>query len=133
MAFSSRIASFVLSWTMSLDRRLAEGAEHAPAEAADEALDADEADALDLAGGAVEEPHAGAAEDLPHLVDMAAFVVVVAEDGDHRHRAVTQILGEDLGLLRLAEIGEVAGQHEHVGGLGDLGEELADRAPPGPP
>ena len=102
------------------------GAEHAPAEAADESLDADEADAVDLAGLAVEQLHAGArAGCVAHLLDMAAFVIVVAEHGDDRDRAGLQILGQDLGLLRLAEIGEVAGEHEHVGGLGDLGEEVA--------
>jgi hypothetical protein len=41
----------------------------------------------------------------------------------HRDRAGAQILGEDLGLAGLAEIGQVAAQSEHVGHFRNLGEQ----------
>ena len=57
------------------------------------------------------------------LVGHAAFVIVVAEHRDDRDGAGAQILGEDLGLADLAEIGEVAGEREHVGDLRNLLEQ----------
>ena len=84
-----------------LDRRLAERAELAAAEAADEALDAGEADALDHHRLLAEHGHAGllagcaaTSSGWPHSI------IVVAEHGDDRDRAGAQVLGEDLGLAR---------------------------------
>ncbi len=62
----------------------------------------------------------GAVQDSRHLFGLAAFVIVIAEHADDRDRAGAQILGEDLGLAGLAEIGEVAAQGEHVRGFGNL-------------
>ncbi len=108
-----------------LDDRLAERRELAAAEAAEESLHAGKADALDLDRLLVEHGHAGIAEDRADLLRLAAFVIVVAEHADDRDRASADVLGEDLRLPRLAEIGEVAAQHQHVGVVGDFGEQLA--------
>ena len=57
----------------------------------------------------------GFVKDLADLLGLAAFVIVVAEHAEHRDRAGADVLGEDLRFARLAEIGEVAAQHEDVG------------------
>ena len=56
---------------------------------------------------------------------LSALVIVVAEHADDRDRAGADVLGEDFGLARLAEIGEVAAKHEHVGDARDFREHLA--------
>jgi hypothetical protein len=106
-----------------LDRLLAERAELAAAEAADETLGAGEADPVDHRRLLAEHEHAGRPHDPDHLVGAAEFIIVIAQHADHRDRAVAQILGQDLGFLYLAEIGEVAAQGQHVRFLRNLGEE----------
>ena len=82
-ADSSFSASSRHSWTNFLMMLFAPRAERAPAEAAGEALDAGEADAVDLGRVAVEHGDAGVGEDLLDLVLLARLVVVVAEHADH--------------------------------------------------
>ena len=68
-----------------LDDRLAPRAERALAEAAAESLDAGDADAVQLARVAVEHVEAGLGENLPHLVGLSRFEIVIAEHGGHRN------------------------------------------------
>jgi hypothetical protein len=53
---------------------------------------------------------------------------VVAQHRDDRHRDPRQLVGQHLGLLGQAVVGEVAAQQQRVGGLGGLREEAAQRA-----
>ena len=39
---------------------------------------------------------------------------------EHRDRTRSDVLGEDLGLALLAEIGEIAAQQQHICGIADL-------------
>ena len=73
----------------------------------------------------VEHDHARAVKDLADLLRLAAFVIVIAEHAEHRDGAGLDVLGEDLRLAGLAEIGEVAAQQQHVGMARDFGEQLA--------
>ena len=94
-----------------LDDRLAERRQLAAAIAADETLHAGEPDALDLVRLFVQHDHSGLTQDSRDFFGLAAFVIVVAEHSEHGNRARADVFGEDLGLARLAEIGEVAAQH----------------------
>ena len=114
----------------SLDGGLAPGAQRTPAEAAGEALDAGDAHALDLARLAIEHAHPGLGERLAHDLRRAGFVVVVAQDGHHRHLHQRELVGEHVRLFGGAVVGEVPAQQQHVGRLGRLGEEGA-QAPRG--
>ncbi len=107
-----------------LDRRFAEGAEHMAAEAAGKALDAGKTDAVDLDRLTFQKMHARTLDDRRHLVHMAAFVIVVAEHADDGDGAGAQVGREQFRLGRFAEIGQVAGEDENVGSMGDLGEEI---------
>ena len=91
-------------------------------------FDAREADALYLRGFAVEHGHAGVGEDLADFLRLAPFVVMVSEHGDHRnfHRR-GQLARQDPRLIRKAVVGEVAAQHQHVGGVADLAEQWLKR------
>src|SRR5262249_14940726 len=60
-----------------LDDVFAPGAEGGPAETAGEALHTREADALDLAGVAVEHAHTGVEEDFPNLVLLTGLEIVI--------------------------------------------------------
>src|SRR3546814_17760169 len=102
-----------------LDRGLAEEAELAPAEASDEALHAGEPDPLYLDGLLTQHGDARAVKDVGDLLGLAAFIIMVAEDGAERDRAGGQTLGKDLGFLCLSAVGEVAAQGAHAGPLGD--------------
>ena len=82
-AASSFSASFDRLVHELLDDRLAPRTERAPAEAAAEPLHAGDADALQLAGVAVEHDQPGVDEDLADLVGFARLEVVIAE---HRRR-----------------------------------------------
>lgn len=55
-------------------------------------LYADKADAVDLAALSIEQTHSGASQDLPDLLRMAGFTVVVAQHTDHRNGASAQLL-----------------------------------------
>jgi hypothetical protein len=92
----------------------------APAEAADEALGAREPHAFDHRRLLVEMGDSRGLEDAHDFVRLSRLVIVVAEHGDDGDGAGAQILGEDLRFDRLAEIGEVAGQSEHVRHPGNL-------------
>ena len=50
---------------------------------------------------------------------------MIAEHAEHGDGARPDVLGEDLGLGSLPEIGEVAAQHEDVGDARNFGEQLA--------
>ena len=64
-------------------------------------------------------------DDLCDLVGAPALMIVVAEHGDDRDRAGAQVFGQKLGLARLAEVGEVAGEHQNVCLPGDVPEQVA--------
>src|SRR3546814_14056562 len=57
--------------------------------------------------------------------DLAAFMVVIAQHRDGRDGAASQVFGQDFGLPRLAEIGEVAAQGQYVCPGGNLLEHGA--------
>src|SRR5262249_50725658 len=109
-----------------LDGGLAERAEHAAAEAAGESLDADEADPGDLERLAAEEVNAGLAQDGGHFVLLAGLEIMVAEDGDDRHRGTADVFRQALGLLRLPGIGQVAAEDDRPRLTRHLGEEIAE-------
>ncbi len=109
-----------------LDRRLAERAELAAAEAADEALDAGKADARNLDGLLAQHGDACRLDDARDFLGLAFLIIVVAEHGDDRDGAGGEILRQQLGLAGLAEIGEVAAQDEYVGRPGYLGEQRVE-------
>ena len=81
-----------------------------------------------FAGFAVEHRDAGAGEDVAHLELLVGFVVVIAEHRDCRHAQRRQLLRENARFVGKAVIGQVAGQQQEVGGLGDLREERLERA-----
>ena len=91
-------------------------------EAADEALEADDADlgAVDADGHALALEHgdAGVGEDRLDLVDLVAVPVVVAPDTEDRDVKVAAGVGEDLCLLGLAVGGQVAGEEQEVDVVG---------------
>ena len=71
-------------------------------------------DAANLAVVAVEDPHRALTQDRRHLLGLARFVVVVAQHRDDRHPRRGQVMGQELGLLRQAEVGQVAGHQQDV-------------------
>ena len=85
-------------------------AQLAAAEAAEKALHAGEADLVIITACSASTVTPAPWRMRADLLGLAAFIIVVAEHGDDRDRAGAQILGEDLGLAGLAEIGEVAAQ-----------------------
>jgi hypothetical protein len=103
-------------------------AERAAAEAAGKSLGARDADALDLAGLAIEHPHADVLERVRHDLGRARLEVVVAQHRNDRHRNGGQFVGQDVRFLGVAVVGEVAGQQQRIGRLGSLREEAAQRA-----
>ena len=74
----------------------------------------------------VEHLHPGVAQDMRDLLGAAAFVIVIAENADHRNRAGLEVLREQLGFFRLSEIGQVACEHQHVRIARDLANERKD-------
>ena len=50
---------------------------------------------------------------------------MVAEHGHHRDGDVRELVGEQLGLVRRTELGQVAGEHQHIGLLVHVTEVLA--------
>ncbi len=97
----------------SLHLRLAEVAAAGPGEPAAEPLHPGhpESGAVEVEDRAVALEHGdpGATDDVGDLGWPVGLVVVVAEDGDHGHREVADLLGHDLGLLDRAQSGEVPG------------------------
>src|SRR5947207_4344018 len=99
----------------SLDDFLTPGLERAYPEAAAEALDAGEADALDLARVTIEELHAGLSEDRLDLLRLTGFVVVIPENPhDWNPLGRAELLDEHAGLLREAVVCQVPAQDENV-------------------
>ena len=70
----------------------------------------------------VEYGHSGITKDRADLLWLSAFIIMISENSDDRDRASAEVLGEDLRLTRLAEIGEVAAQHQHVCFVRDFGK-----------
>src|SRR5262249_54245550 len=103
-----------------LDRRLAPWLQRMLAEAAGEALHAREADAVHLAGVAVEYIDAGCRQNLLHLVLLARFQFVVAEHREYRDFHDGQFFGENLRLLGEPVVDEVAAEKQNIGALRDL-------------
>ena len=95
------------------DHGFPERSEHAAAKTADEALHPHEGDAVRLVRLAVEQVHAGGLQNLLYVFDLVGLVIVIAEHADDRDRAGAQLLGKNLGLARLADVGEVAAKHQH--------------------
>src|SRR5215218_1241317 len=105
---------------------LAEVAGAGPGEAAAEPLGPGDPDPaatdLDDHRVALQDLDAGVLQDLGDRVLLVGVVVVVAEHGHGRHPDAGQLLGQDLGLLGPAPVGQVAGQQEHVGVVGQPGQ-----------
>jgi hypothetical protein len=66
--------------------------------------------------------HAGGLHNFLDVFDLAGLVIVISQHADDRDRAGAQILGESLGLPRLADVGEVAAEHQHFRLGGDFRE-----------
>src|SRR6266852_2777133 len=107
-----------------LDRPFAPRAERAAAEAAREALDAGKPDTLYFRRFPIEHGDAAVDENLPDLVGLAAFVVVVAEDRDDRdlHRS-RELADEHACLIGQSVVREIAAQQQHIRRRADLTEE----------
>src|SRR6476646_1502423 len=105
-----------------LGDRFAERSELTATVSAHEALHAGEADAANLDRLLVEDDHPAFAEDSRDFFGLAAFIVMIAEHAEHRDGGRANVLGQDFGFAGLAEIGEVAAQHEHVRIARNLGE-----------
>src|SRR5690606_14379177 len=99
-----------------LDPLLAEALERRLAEAAAEALGAGETDdvAAQLEVIAVEDDDAALAEDPADLVGLPGLVVVVAEHADLRRAHALQRFRQQLRLVEVAVIGQVAAEQERV-------------------
>ena len=83
-------------------------------EPAAEALDAGEAHAVQLPGGAVEQVDAAVAQQRGELGRAAALVVVVAEHRHHGEAEPPERAQQLLALLEQAEVGEIAADEQHV-------------------
>ena len=107
-----------------LDRTLAPRTERAASEPSGEPLDAREPDAADFGGLAIEHGDAGLGQNLADLVLPARFVVVIAEHGDDGHLdGRRQLARENPRFVGQPVVGEVAAEHQDVGGAGDLGKQ----------
>ena len=111
-----------------LDRRLSPGAQRPAAEAAAESLHAREANPLDLARLAIEHDPTSPGEDLPDLVLLVRLVIVIPQDGDDRRlHPLRDFLHQRRRLFDKTVVGQVAAEKQHVGLLGNLGEERLER------
>jgi hypothetical protein len=109
-----------------LDHDLAPRAERAPAEPAGEALHAGESDAVRLVGTPVQHVHARVAQDPAQLRRLPGLVVVIAEDGHGGDRRRAEHPGEAPRLLRVAGVGEVAAEGQHVRPLAEAVEQVPE-------
>src|SRR5678815_1008202 len=104
-----------------LDDVFAPGPERAASESAAEAFYARKADALHLARVSVEHCDAGVGEDLPNLVGLPGFVVMIPEYRDTRNaKRRGDVAREHARLFRQAVVGQIATEHEDIRSLGDL-------------
>ena len=94
----------------------------AASETPKKSLHSGKSNALDLDRLFVEYGHSGITKDRADLLWLSAFIIMISENSDDRDRASAEVLGEDLRLTRLAEIGEVAAQHQHVCFVRDFGK-----------
>lgn len=100
----------------SLNEGFAPWIEHQLSEPAAKSADAGESDAVDLGSLAIEDLDAGFLQDIGDVGGVTGFVIVIAQDGEDRNRGVgAEILGEDLGFLDMAVVGEVAAEDENIG------------------
>ena len=106
-----------------LDDGFAPRTERALPEAAAESLDPGDADAVSLVRVAVEHDDAGVGENLTHLVALARFEIVVAENGDDRHVDRRQLARQHTRFIGQSVVGQVAGNQQDVGRFGNLREE----------
>ena len=98
-----------------LDRGFAPRTERMRIESAAESLGADKSHAMDLAGVAVQQHHAGVPQDRDDLGDLLGLHVVIAEHGHGRDPSVQpQLPAQVTGLVRQAVIGQVAARHQHI-------------------
>ena len=95
--------------------RFAKGGKFAASISSHEALDPCKAYSIDLVGLLVEHDHSRTRKDFADLLRLPAFVIVIAEDAEHWDGGGLYVVGKNLRLFRLAEIGEVAAQKQHVG------------------
>ena len=77
---------------------------------------------VDLRRTALQHDHASGLQGAGDRVALVGVEVVVAEHGDDRHRRLGQLAHQHLGLLDLADLGQVPGQQEGVGAGADLGQ-----------
>src|SRR4051812_572081 len=125
MAFSSRMASFVASASKVLIALSPKAPSIRRPKPPAKPLTPTKPTPSISDGRSVQEMHARLLDDRGHLLDAAALVIVVAEHGDDWDRAGVQVFGQKFGLARLAEVGEVAGEHQNVSLPGDVSEQVA--------
>jgi signal transduction histidine kinase len=106
-----------------LDDRFAPRSKRSLTEPAAKAFRTRDADALQLAGVAVEHGDTRVRENLPDLPVFPRFDVVVAEDRGHWNPQRAQLARENLRFVRQAVVGEVASHQQHVSRLADPREE----------
>ena len=111
-----------------LDHGLTPRAERAASESAAEALHPCEADVLEHPAVAVEDLHAGVAEDLRDLFVLPRLVVVVSENGEHRHLHHGELFGENVRFFGKAVVGEITAEEEQIGASLELREERSQMA-----
>ena len=88
-----------------------------------------EADAADLDRVTIEHGDTRIAKNLRHLILFAGLEVMTAQDcGDGNAQRRGDLFSENVGLLGLPVIRQVATEQEKVGVLGYLGEKLLKRA-----
>ncbi len=110
------------------DDRFTPGTEGAFAEAAAESLDPGDANPLQLARIAVEHDESGIDENLPHLVRLSRFEIVVAEHRCHRYADRAELACEHARLVWQSVIRQIARDQQHVGGVADAGEQMLKSA-----
>lgn len=111
-----------------LDDRFAPRPKRALAEAAAESLDACDANPVRLVRIAIKHDEPGVGHDLPHLVTLARFDVVVTENSDRRHTDRRQLARQHTRFVRESIIGQVAGNEQDVRGFGDFCKERLKRS-----
>jgi hypothetical protein len=106
-----------------LDRGLAPRPERTAPKAAGKALHAGKAHPVHFRRFAIEHGDPGVGQNPANLILLAALVIVVSKHGDHRNLdRRRQLARQNARFLRQAVVGEIAAQHEHVGGGIDLAE-----------
>ena len=102
--------------------------ESTASEAAREALDAREADAVDLGRVAVEHLDAGVGQDPRDLGRLARLEVMVAEDGDARNLERGELADQAARLVGKPVVRQVTAEDQQVGLVVDLREQRLKRA-----